>query len=167
MPTLFVHRVAANNLLASLPAVVLARMLPHLALVSLAAGETLYDSNLPHREVYFPVGARVALSYMGNGVPAVVSYVGNDGVIGIPLFLNGSISPCRAVVSTAGAAYRISASRLTGEFNRPGPALRQFLDYARRLTEQMTQSANCGVEQIIDKKRCGQCGYAKACPHAG
>ncbi|MBC7685236.1 MAG: Crp/Fnr family transcriptional regulator [Bdellovibrionales bacterium] len=161
------HRVAANNLLGSLPAVVLERMLPHLALVQLTAGETLYDANLPQRDVYFPVGARVALSYMGNGVPAVISFVDHDGVIGIPLFLNGSVSPCRAVVSTAGTAYRISASRLTGEFNRPGPALRQFLAYARHLTEQMTQTAKCGVEEVIDKKRCEQCGYAKACPHAG
>jgi hypothetical protein len=158
---------AANDLLASLPGVALERMLPHFTLVELAIGETLYEAGVPQSHVYFPVSATVLLTYMGSGVPSAISTVGNEGVIGIPLFLNGSVSPCRAVVSTAGAAYRMSAARLTGEFNRPGQALRLFVGYARRLTEQMTQTANCGRQAVINQGLCSQCGYSKACPHAG
>ena len=166
MPIFYFERPAANRLLASLPAVALGRMLPHLSLVRLQVGETLYEAGSPHPDVYFPLSATVLLSYRGNGASAPISTVGNEGVIGIPLFLNGSVSPCRAVVSVAGAAYRISAARLTGEFNRPGPALRLFLDYARQLTEQMTQTASCGLEAVIDQRQCAKCGYAQACPHA-
>jgi hypothetical protein len=164
MPISYLHRAAANRLLASLPGVALERMLPHLTLVPIASGETLYQTGVPQPYVYFPVSGAVSLSYLGGATHAEISIVRNEGVIGIPLFLNGVVSPCRAVVRDAGSAYRMSASRLTGEFNRSGQPLRVFLAYARGLTAQMEQTAACNNQATIDQDFCVTCDYANACP---
>jgi CRP-like cAMP-binding protein len=164
MPISTLHRTVTNGLLASLPAAVLERMLPHLTLVPMTSGETLYQTGTPHAYVYFPVSGAVLLSYVGGAIHAEISIVGRDGVIGIPLFLNGAVSPCRAVVRETGSAYRMSAQRLTQEFNRTGPPLRLFLAYARALTAQMEQTAACNNHATIDKNLCASCGYANACP---
>jgi CRP-like cAMP-binding protein len=164
MPISYLNRAADNRLLASLPAVALERMLPHLTLVPIACGETLYHAGTPQPYVYFPVSGAVSLSYVGGATHAEISIVRNEGVIGIPLFLNGVVSPCRAVVRDAGSAYRMSAARLTEEFNRSGQPLRLFLAYARELTAQMEQTAACTIEATIDQDVCATCGYANACP---
>ena len=167
MPIQYLHRIAANELLASLPGAALERILPSLTLVQLASGATLYEAGARQAHVYFPLTSTVLLSYMGNGRAEEISLVGAEGVIGIPLFLNGSISPCSAVVRDAGSAYRLDAAQLTGEFNRPGPALRLFLAYARGLTAQMQMTANCTSSESFDQALCANCGYANACPGVG
>jgi hypothetical protein len=161
------HRATANLLLSSLHGVTLDRLMPHLTLIEMTAGDTVYESCAEPPFVYFPVTATVSLSYVGiNGALAEISIVGNDGIIGIPLLLNGKVSPCRGVVRTAGSAYRMVGSVLAGEFNRPGPALRIFLAYARALTAQMEQTAACDVQSPAERKLCSRCGDASACPRA-
>ncbi|WP_426174215.1 Crp/Fnr family transcriptional regulator [Massilia sp. TWR1-2-2] len=167
MPVSYLNRAASNRLLASLPAAALDRMLPHLSLVSIATGETLYQAGTAQPYVYFPVSGAVVLSYVGGATHADISVVGNEGVIGIPLFLNGAVSPCRAVVRDAGSAYRISTHRLTAEFNRAGQPLRVFLAYARALTAQMAQTAVCNGAATIERDLCAACGHANTCPLAG
>ncbi len=166
MPVPYLNRAASNRLLASLPAVALARMLPHLTLVPIASGETLYQAGIAQPYVYFPVSGAVSLSYLGGATQVEISLVRNEGVIGIPLFLNGVVSPCRAVVRDAGAAYRMSTPRLTEAFNRSGQPLKVFLAYARALTVQMEQTAACSVQPALDLALCATCGHATACPVA-
>ncbi|MFC0131849.1 hypothetical protein CR105_16855 [Massilia eurypsychrophila] len=166
MPVSYVHRTNANHLLGSLPAVALERMLHHLTLVPIASGETLYQTGRPQPYVYFPIRGAVSLSYLGGATQVEISLVRNEGVIGIPLFLNGVVSPCRAVVRDAGAAYRMSTHRLTEEFNRAGQPLRVFLAYARALTAQMEQTAACNIQGTIDHDWCATCTHANTCPAA-
>ena len=140
MPT--THAPSTNRLLASLDGVALERLLPHLTLVELAPGDTVFASGMPQAQVYFPVSATIALNYLpGSGNAAAILVVGNEGVIGIPLFLQQTVSPCSAVVRDGGYAFQISAALLTGELNRPGPALRLILAYARGLSAQMAHAA--------------------------
>lgn len=161
-------RASANRLLASLHGVTLERMLPHLALVDMAAGDTLYENGAQQAYVYFPVTAKVALSWENqSGVATAISIVGNEGVIGIPLFLNGAVTPCSAVVRDGGSAFRIGAALLTSEFNRPGPALRLILAYARELNAQMALSALCDDDGSATPQACGTCGNAPRCPQTG
>jgi hypothetical protein len=166
MPVSYLNGAASNRLLASLPPAALERLLPHLALVPIATGETLYQAGTAQPYVYFPVSGAVLLSYVGGATHADISVVGDEGVIGIPLFLNGVVSPCRAVVRDAGAAYRMSTHRLTEEFNRAGQPLRVFLAYARALTAQMEQTAACNIQGTIDLDWCATCTHANACPAA-
>lgn len=136
------HGVLTNQLLALLHGVALDRMLPHLTLVELAAGATVFESGAQQDYVYFPVTATIALCCMdGNGAAAAVSTVGEEGIVGIPFFLNGTVTPSSAVVRDAGAAFRMSTPSLTCELNRPGPALRVILAYARELSAQMALAA--------------------------
>lgn len=160
------NRAASNLLLASLPALALERMLPHLTPVPIASGETLYHAGTAQPYVYFPVSGAVSLSYLGGATHAEISLVRNEGVIGIPLFLNGVVSPCRAVVRDAGAAYRMRTPRLTEVFNRAGQPLKVFLAYARSLTAQMEQTAACSSQPALDLDLCASCGHANACPVA-
>ncbi len=163
MPT--PHVPSSNRLLASLDAAALGRLLPHLALIEVAAGDTVFASGAPHTLVYFPVTAKIALSYLaGDGTVAHISIVGDEGVIGIPLFLQDKISPCSAVVRDAGYAFRMSAAVLTSELNRPGPALRLVLAYARDLSAQMAQAAHCDIHGVPDQHSCADCAHAARCP---
>jgi hypothetical protein len=139
MPTF--PRVSDNHLLAALGGVALERLMPDLTLVELNAGDSIATGGALHAHVYFPVTATVSLSYLDDrGVATEVSKVGSEGVIGIPLFLKGDISPCGAVVRQGGHAFRISAALLTSEMNRAGPALRLILAYARDLSAQMAHT---------------------------
>lgn len=156
---------SSNRLLASLDGVALARLLPHLALVELAPGDIVFASGTPQELVYFPVNATVSLSYLpDSGRAAAISLVGNEGVVGIPLFLQQKVSPCSAVVRDGGSAFRISAALLTSELNRPGPALRLILAYARDLSAQMAQAAHCAIHGVPDGLSCSGCGHALRCP---
>ncbi|WP_426106860.1 hypothetical protein [Massilia sp. TSP1-1-2] len=156
---------ALNLLLASLNAAARTRLFPHLVLVELAAGEIVFASGTQQVQVYFPVTATILLSYQpGNGTATEISLVGNEGVIGIPLFLQEKVSPCSAVVCDAGFAYQISAAVLTGELNRPGPALRLILAYARGLSAQMAQTAHCDMHSIAVDRSCATCSHAARCP---
>jgi hypothetical protein len=140
MPTF--PRVSDNRLLASLAGAALDRLMPDLTLVELNAGDSIVAGGVHQADVYFPVTATVSLRYLdGRGVATEVSKVGSEGVIGIPRFLKGDVSPSCAVVRQGGHAFRISAALLTSEMNRPGPALRLILAYARDLSAQMAHTA--------------------------
>lgn len=165
MPT--THAPSSNRLLASLDAVALGRLLPHLTLLKVASGTVLFESGTPQALVYFPVTATISLHYLAaNGTVAAISLVGEEGVIGIPLFLQEKILPCSAVVRDAGYAFQISAAVLTSELNRPGPALRLVLAYARELNAQLSQAAHCDVHGVPDQKSCSDCAHAARCPVA-
>jgi hypothetical protein len=140
MPTF--PRVSDNRLLAALAGVALDRLMADLTLVELNAGDSIATGGAHQADVYFPVTATVSLRYLDErGVSTEVSKVGSEGVIGIPLFLTGDVSPCCAVVGQGGHAFRISATLLTSEMNRTGPALRLILAYARDLSAQMAHTA--------------------------
>ncbi|MFI4980003.1 MAG: Crp/Fnr family transcriptional regulator [Nevskiales bacterium] len=144
-----------NHLLAALPAEVLERLLPHLELVPLPLGEVLYESGDALRHVYFPTDCIVSMLYvMENGASAEISVVGNEGLIGVALFMGGETTPSRAVVQSAGHGYRLLGQRLKDEFNRHGEMLLLMLRYTQSLITQMAQTAVCNRHHSIDQQLC-------------
>ena len=116
-----------NHLLAALPQSDFDRLTPHLKLVSLSLGEALYESGSALRHVYFPVDSIVSLLYvMADGASAEIAVVGNDGIVGVSLFMGGETTPSRAVVQSAGHAYRLDRAMLKSEFTRAG-AMQHFI----------------------------------------
>lgn len=153
-----------NQLLAGLPEASLDRLLPRLALVSLQAGDVMFESGAAQTDVFFPVTAVVMLSsFRQDGALIRISRIGDDGIVGIPFFLIGKVAPCRGVVHTAGLAYRLPSLCLEQEFNRGGPALRTFLRYAETLMVQMEQTAICHTIASLEQHDCASCGHAKGC----
>ncbi len=144
-----------NLLLASLPAEVQERLAPHLELVALPLGMVLYESGDTMRHVYFPTDAIVSLLYvMENGASAEISVVGNDGVIGVALFMGGESTTSRALVQSAGSAYRLLGKRFKEECNRHGDLLQLMLRYSQALITQMAQTAVCNRHHSIDQQLC-------------
>lgn len=122
MPRLL-HESRQNHLLAALPVNEFARLLPHLDAVTMPLGHVLHESGVPMRHVYFPTSAIVSLLYvMEDGASAEIAMVGNEGVVGISLFMGGNTMPSRAVVRGAGTAYRVKAPLLKEVFERDGGA---------------------------------------------
>lgn len=154
-----------NKLLAGLPEAIFARLQPNLTPVRLQREEILFGAGVGQTDVYFPVTAAVTLSsFRPNGALIRVSLIGDDGVVGIPLFLLGKVAPSCGVVHTTGLAYMLPSPCLTHEFNRGGPALRMFLRYAKTLMMQMEQSEVCHTTASLEDQNCASCGYAKGCP---
>jgi len=123
-----------NHLLAALPAEIFDRILPHLELVSMPLGEVLYESGGQLQYVYFPTTAIVSLHYlMESGASAEISGVGNEGVLGISLFMGGNTTPSLATVQTAGCGYRLKGRLMMEEFNLAGPMMRLMLRYTQAL----------------------------------
>ncbi|HSW13192.1 MAG TPA: Crp/Fnr family transcriptional regulator [Solimonas sp.] len=144
-----------NHLLAALPAEVQARLLPSVELVPLPLGKVLYESGDAMRHVYFPTDSIVSLIYvMENGASAEISMVGKEGVVGISLFMGGESTPSRAVVQSAGYAYRLPRQQLTDEFNRHSELLALMLRYTQSLITQMAQTAVCNRHHSIDQQLC-------------
>jgi CRP-like cAMP-binding protein len=144
-----------NYLLAALPAPALERLLPHLEPVELSLGEVLYDSGGALRHVYFPTDAIVSLLYvMENGASAEISVVGNEGLIGVAVFMGGESTPSRAVVQSAGQAFRLPGQQLKDEFNRHEEMLLLMLRYTQALITQMAQTAVCNRHHTIDQQLC-------------
>ncbi|MBI2801111.1 MAG: Crp/Fnr family transcriptional regulator [Gammaproteobacteria bacterium] len=144
-----------NHLLAALSTEVQARLFPRLELVSLALGKVLYESGDTMRHVYFPTDSIVSLLYvMGNGASAEISVVGNEGVIGVALFMGGESTPSRAIVQSAGQAYRLAGQLLKNEFNRHEEILLLLLRYTQSLITQMAQTAVCNRHHSIDQQLC-------------
>lgn len=144
-----------NHLLAALSVEAQNRLFPHLELVSLPLGKVLYESGDSLRHVYFPTNAIVSLLYvMESGASAEISVVGNDGLIGIALFMGGESTPSRGVVQSAGYAYRLLGQRLKDEFNRHGELLQLMLRYTQALITQMAQTAVCNRHHSIDQQLC-------------
>ena len=149
------HDPQQNHLLAALSAAERERFYPHLRLVPMPLGKVLYDSGDVLRYVYFPTDSIVALLYvLEDGASAEISVVGNDGVIGIALFMGGETSPSRAIVQSAGYAYRLNGRQLQEEFHRHGPLQLLLLRYTQALITQMAQTAVCNRHHSVDQQLC-------------
>ena len=144
-----------NHLLAALPTAEFERLRPHLELVEMRLGEVLSESGAPVQHAYFPTTAIVSLHYvMENGSSAEVAGVGNEGMLGISLFMGGQTTLNRAVVQTAGNAYRLPVRLLMDEFNRSGLMLRLLLRYTQALITQMAQTAACNRHHSVLQQLC-------------
>jgi CRP-like cAMP-binding protein len=144
-----------NQLLAALPPAEWERWLPDLELVEMPLGQVLYESGRTLAHVYFPTNAIVSLLYvMENGASAEIAVVGNEGVVGISLFMGGGSTPSRAVVQSAGSGYRLSARNIEEEFNRSGPVMHLLLRYTQALITQMAQTAVCNRHHSLDQQLC-------------
>jgi CRP-like cAMP-binding protein len=144
-----------NHLLAALPAADFKRLLPHLKLVPLPLGEVLYESGIMLRHVYFPTESIVSLLYvMSDGSSAEIAVVGNEGVIGVSLFMGGETTPSRAVVQSAGHAFRLPGQVLKDEFSRAGAMQHLLLRYTQALITQMAQTAVCNRHHSLDQQLC-------------
>ena len=144
-----------NRLLDSLSAVELKRIRRHLAPVDLALGEVVYESGLHQEFVFFPTNSIVSLLYvLENGASAEIAVVGNEGVVGISLFMGGETTPSRAVVQSAGSAYRLSGEVMKHEFNRGGAMQHLMLRYTQALITQMAQTAVCNRHHSVDQQLC-------------
>lgn len=144
-----------NRLLAVLPGADFERLLPHLKLVPLPLGEVLYESGIELRSVYFPTDSIVSLLYvMEDGDSAEIAVVGNEGVIGISLFMGGETTPSRAVVQSAGHAYRLPGQVLKQQFIRGAAMQHLLLRYTQALLTQMAQTAVCNRHHSLDQQLC-------------
>jgi CRP-like cAMP-binding protein len=144
-----------NHLLAALPASDYERLVPHLELIPLKLGEVLYEPGVQLRYVYFPTTSIVSLLYvMEDGASAEIAIVGNEGILGISLFMGGETTPSRAVVQSAGYGFRLKAQLLKDEFQRFGPMLHLLLRYTQALITQMAQTAVCNRHHSVDQQLC-------------
>jgi CRP-like cAMP-binding protein len=144
-----------NQLLAALPEGDFERLRASLKLAPLSLGEVLYESGRRQRQVYFPTTAVVSLLYMlADGTSAQIAVVGNEGLIGVSLFMGGEATPSQAVVQSAGYAYRLSGNLLKEEFTRAGPMQHLLLRYTQALLTQMAQTAVCNRHHSLDQQLC-------------
>ena len=144
-----------NKLLAVLPEPVWQRMADKLEFVVMPLGEVLYESGGTLTHVYFPTTAIVSLLYvMENGASAEIAVVGNEGVVGVSLFMGGGSTSSRAVVQSAGHGYRLNAQAIKDEFFDAGPAMHLLLLYTQALITQMSQTAVCNRHHSLDQQLC-------------
>lgn len=153
--SVFVLPVRTNALLASLPSAALAEVGPLLELVELSLGKVLHEPGTSSSFAYFPVTAIVSLQVMTmNGDCMECAIVGNEGLVGVALFMGGHTTPSHAVVQSPGTAYRIRAEHLAMLFNRGGPLMRLFLRYTQALLTQMSQTAACNRHHSVAQQLC-------------
>ena len=144
-----------NRLLASLPHAERQRWWPALEPIEMPLGQVLYESGRTLSHVYFPTNAIVSLLYvMENGASAEIAVVGNEGIVGISLFMGGESTPSRTVVQSAGRGFRLKAQTMKDEFNRAGPVLHLMLRYTQALITQMAQTAVCNRHHSLDQQLC-------------
>lgn len=149
------HFPAQNHLLGALSAEECERLVPHLQLVPLTLGKVLYESGDVLRHVYFPTDSIVSLLYvLEDGASAEISVVGNEGLIGIALFMGGETTPSRAIVQSAGYAYRLIGQTLKDEFHRNASLQLLLLRYTQALITQMAQTAVCNRHHSVDQQLC-------------
>jgi len=149
------HDPRQNHLLAALSAGALERVLPHLRLVAMPLGKVLYEPGDLLSHVYFPTDCIVSLLYvLTDGSSAEISVVGNDGVIGIALFMGGETTPSRALVQSGGHAYELHGQLLKNEFHRDGSMQLLLLRYTQALITQMAQTAVCNRHHSVDQQLC-------------
>ena len=149
------HDPNQNFLLAALLDAEFNRLSPHLELVSLKLGDVLAESGSKTAYLYFPTTAIISLHYLlENGGSSEIAGVGNEGVLGISLFMGGDTTPSRAVVQTGGFGYRIPSRILVEEFDRAGPVMRLFLRYTQALITQMSQTAVCNRHHTVEQQLC-------------
>lgn len=150
-----IHSHNQNHLLAALPAVDLASFAGHLELVPMPLGEMLYEPGGQLLYAYFPTTSIVSLHYvMESGASAESAGVGNEGVVGVSLFMGGETTPSSAVVLSAGHAYRLASRLLKQEFTRGGALQRLLLRYTQALITQMAQTAVCNRHHTIEQQLC-------------
>jgi CRP-like cAMP-binding protein len=144
-----------NHLLDALPRSDYARIASHLEPVSMKLGDVLYEPGVQLRYVYFPTTSIVSLLYvMEDGASAEIAIVGNEGILGISLFMGGDTTPSRAVVQGAGYGFRLKAELLKSEFGRFGPTMQLLLRYTQALITQMAQTAVCNRHHSVDQQLC-------------
>ena len=153
MPT--PHSPKQNHLLAALPAADYRRLLPHLEPVEFDLGLALYESGSSQEYIYFPTTSIVSLLYvMENGSSAEIAVVGNEGMVGVALFMGGQTTPSRAVVQSAGSGFRLRASVLKTEFSRGGEFQHLLLRFTQALITQMAQTAVCNRHHSVVQQLC-------------
>jgi CRP-like cAMP-binding protein len=144
-----------NHVLRVLPAAERERLFPHLKLVAMPLGTVLYESGDTLRHIYFPTDSIVSLLYvLADGASAEIAVVGNEGAIGVALFMGGETTPSRAIVQSAGSAFRLTRARLKQEFARHGQLLHVLLRYTQALITQMAQTAVCNRHHSVDQQLC-------------
>ncbi|WP_213958986.1 MULTISPECIES: Crp/Fnr family transcriptional regulator [unclassified Variovorax] len=144
-----------NHLLCTLPDAERKRWFPELESVDMPLGQVLYESGRALSHVYFPTTSIVSLLYvMESGASAEIAVVGNEGIVGISLFMGGESTPSRAVVQSAGHGFRLKANLMKKEFNRAGPVLHLLLRYTQALITQMAQTAACNRHHSLDQQLC-------------
>ena len=149
------HSPQQNHLLDALPTSDYERLASDLELIPLELGDVLYESGDQLRYVYFPTTSIVSLLYvMEDGASAEIAIVGNEGLLGISLFMGGETTPSRAVVQSAGHAFRLKAELLKMEFRRFGPTMHLLLRYTQALITQMAQTAVCNRHHSVDQQLC-------------
>ncbi len=150
-----IHSPHQNHLLDALPAADYDRIASHLELITMKLGDVLYESGAKLRYVYFPTTCIVSLLYvMEDGASAEIAIVGNEGILGISLFMGGDTTPSRALVQSAGHAFRLKAELLKDEFGRFGPTMHLLLRYTQALITQMAQTAVCNRHHSVDQQLC-------------
>jgi CRP-like cAMP-binding protein len=148
-----VHEPDQNHLLAALATDDLARLLPRLEAVYLPLGKMLYEPGMQMQHAYFPTTSIMSLHYvMASGASAEAAGVGNEGIVGVSLFLGGDSTASSAVVQTAGHAYRLDARSLKDEFKCAGSLQRMLLRYTQALITQMAQTAACNRHHSVDQQ---------------
>ncbi|BAV34133.1 Crp/Fnr family transcriptional regulator [Sulfuricaulis limicola] len=144
-----------NHLLAALPAAEYARILPHLELLAMPLGKVLYEARGGISHAYFPTTAVVSLDYvMQNGAESEITEVGNEGVVGISLFMDGQAPPGMAIVHIGGYGYRLKARMLMEEFNRDGAMQHLLLLYTQARITQVSQTAVCNRHHTVEQQLC-------------
>jgi CRP-like cAMP-binding protein len=144
-----------NHLLAALPKADYDLLLPRLGLIELPLGKVLYEPGHAFTNVYFPTTAIVSLLYvLENSASAEIAVVGNEGVVGIALFMGGESMPNRALVQSSGYAYRLNGQELYQQFNRSGAVQHLLMRYTLALLSQMAQTAVCNRHHSVDQQLC-------------
>lgn len=144
-----------NHILAALPRDEAARLFPQLKLVELPLGTSIYESGDPQRHIYFPTNSIVSLLHvLKDGASAEIAVVGKEGAIGVALFMGGETTPSRAIVQSAGRAYRLPSLAIKEEFGRHGEMLHLLLRYTQALITQMAQTAVCNRHHSVDQQLC-------------
>jgi CRP-like cAMP-binding protein len=144
-----------NHLLEALPADEYERLFPYLELVQMPLGEVLYESGGELHYAYFPIDCIISLLYVAeNGASAEIAVVGNEGILGVALFMGGGTMPNWAVVQSAGYAYRLRATLLKQEISHNGSLLRLLLSYTQTLITQMAMTAVCNRYHSVDQQLC-------------
>jgi CRP-like cAMP-binding protein len=149
------HNPEENHVLARLSQIARNRLSAHLEFVAMPLGKVLYESGDVLRHVYFPTNSIISLLYvMEDGASAEIAVVGNEGLVGVALFMGGETTPSRAVVQSAGYAYRLIGQELKDEFHRNGEMQILLLRYTQALITQMAQTAVCNRHHSVDQQLC-------------
>jgi CRP-like cAMP-binding protein len=144
-----------NHVLDALPSPEAERLFPQLTLVEMPLGMSVYESGDVQRYIYFPTNSIISLLYvLKDGASAEIAMVGNEGAVGVSLFMGGETTPSRAVVQSAGFAFKLSSQALKEEFRRHGHMLQLLLRYTQSLITQMSQTAVCNRHHSVDQQLC-------------